>query len=77
MKQASIVGICLLFAVGLNRATAAEVFGAIRQGDTAAVRAWTQSARDLEVRDTEGNTPLIAAAFYAPAEIVRCESWAA
>jgi ankyrin repeat protein len=63
MKREMIFAFCLSFASGLNSATAADVFRDMRQGDVAAVRAWAQSANDLEARDIEGNTPLIASAF--------------
>ena len=71
MKQQSLLILCLSFAAGLNCATAVDVFKAIREGDVPAVRAWAETSVDLEIRDADCNTPLIAAALYAPARIVQ------
>jgi len=50
------------------KALPAELVKAIRDGDLKAVRAQLDAGVDVNVRDADGNTPLLLAAVYADPE---------
>ncbi len=82
MTTAGVIGAVLLSLAGLqsrairaggapvDRPLPPDLAAAIRDGDVARVRALLDGGADVNVRDADGNTPLILASFYAGPECV-------
>jgi ankyrin repeat protein/mono/diheme cytochrome c family protein len=61
---------CSLPAAGAPASTSDDLFQAARAGDAAAVRDLLKNGANIKARDELGNTPLMVAAFCAPADVL-------